>query len=477
MANFPPTAEQQNIIDAFLTGGDMVIEAGAGTGKTSTLRLLAEAAPERKALYLAYNKAIQVEADGTFPSNVNCRTAHSLAYGPVGSKFRARLNGPRVTSKQMVATLGIPYVGFSAGEVQLQPWQCASLVMQGIGRFCNSADTEVSKFHMPRLEGAEEVQSDLDAFLLPFARKAWENLTDPKATGLRFTHDMYLKIWALSNPVLKFEVIFFDEAQDANPCIAGIVAAQANAQTVMVGDRNQAIYGWRGAVDAMSTFEGTVLPLSQSFRFGSAVADEANKFLRLLGSDLVLKGFDKIESTVEILADPDAILCRTNAGVIQAAMHAQAEGKNVAIVGGAAEIKKFAQGAIDLMGGRKANHPDLTAFSDWFEVIKYSQSDEGKDLRVMVKLIEEHGPQTIIEVADNSVNEKDADLVVSTAHKAKGLEWDRVRIAPDFKMPEEGSEPSRPEMMLMYVAVTRAQKVLDRSGVAWIDLFIGEAVA
>jgi superfamily I DNA/RNA helicase len=44
-------------------------------------------------------------------------------------------------------------------------------------------------------------------------------------------------------------------------------------------------------------------------------------------------------------------------------------------------------------------------------------------------------------------------------------------------MPEEGSEPSRPEMMLMYVAVTRAQKVLDRSGVAWIDLFIGEAVA
>jgi HD domain len=39
-AQFTPTGEQQTAPDAFATGGSLVIEAGAGSGKTSTLRLL-----------------------------------------------------------------------------------------------------------------------------------------------------------------------------------------------------------------------------------------------------------------------------------------------------------------------------------------------------------------------------------------------------------------------------------------------------
>jgi superfamily I DNA/RNA helicase len=474
--SFSPTQEQQAILAAFATGQDMVVEAGAGTGKTSTLRLLGESAPERTGLYLAYNKAIQKEAEGSFPSNVTCRTAHSLAYRAVGKNFRNRLNGARVTSRQMVDFLGIPFTGFSQGEIQIAPWQVASLVLQGVGKFCNSADTEITKFHMPRLDGAEEVQDELDTFLLPFARKAWDDLQKP-AGSMRFTHDTYLKIWALTNPVIEADFILFDEAQDANPVIAGVVAAQsATTQTVFVGDRNQAIYGWRGAVDAMSTFEGTVLPLSQSFRFGPAIAEEANKLLSILNSDLRISGFEPVPSTVGTVETPDAILCRTNAQVIMEAMDAHARGLKVAIVGGTGEIKKFAEASIELMAGKGTRHPDLMAFDSWTDLQVYAKSDEGRDLRVMVSLIDEHGPQAIIDIADASVNEGQADLIVSTAHKAKGREWDTVRIAPDFKAPEEG-ELSRPEAMLIYVAVTRAKITLDRSGVAWVDGLVAGVVA
>jgi superfamily I DNA/RNA helicase len=62
-----------------------------------------------------------------------------------------------------------------------------------------------------------------------------------------------------------------------------------------------------------------------------------------------------------------------------------------------------------------------------------------------------------------------ADVVLSTAHKAKGREWDAVRISDDF-MPtkeREGESVSRSEAMLMYVAVTRAKNALDCSALSW----------
>lgn len=477
--SFSPTQEQAAILEAFATGQDMVVEAGAGTGKTSTLRLLGEST-DRTGLYLAYNKAIQKEAEGSFPSNVECRTAHSLAYRAVGKNYRARLNGPRVTSREQVAILGIPSNGFSMGEIGIAAWQVASLAMQGVAKFCNSADTEITKYHMPKLDGAEEVQADLDSFLLPFARKAWAELQGLNGK-LKFTHDMYLKIWALTNPVIETDFILFDEAQDANPVIAGIVAAQsATTQTVFVGDRSQAIYGWRGAVDAMATFDGKVLPLTQSFRFGPSIAAEANKLLDYLEAPLRLEGFAQIASTVEIVAEPNAILCRTNAECIRQAMSFQEAGKKVAIVGGTGEIKRFAEASIELQGGRGTRHPDLMAFESWSEVQAYVQNDEGRDLRVMVKLIDEYGAHAIIDVANQSEGqEKNADIVISTAHKAKGREWNSVKIAPDFKAPkeEDSGKLSRPEAMLIYVAVTRAQITLDRSAIQWVDGLVEQVSA
>src|ERR1700731_1501843 len=52
-----PTEEQQRARDAFTAGGDLAVVAGAGTGKTTTLVLMAEST-RKTGLYLAFNKAI-----------------------------------------------------------------------------------------------------------------------------------------------------------------------------------------------------------------------------------------------------------------------------------------------------------------------------------------------------------------------------------------------------------------------------------
>jgi hypothetical protein len=212
------------------------------------------------------------------------------------------------------------------------------------------------------------------------------------------------------------------------------------------------------------------LKLSQSFRFGPSIATEANKFLGLLRSPLTLSGTDSIDSAVETVSDPSCIIARTNATVVQTAMEYQAEGRKVAIVGGTREIEAFAKAARELQEGRKDTyHADLAAFGCWGQLQAYVATDEGADLRVMVKLIDNYGVDTVLEVCHNSVDESTADLIVTTAHKAKGREWSSVRIANDFRPAEEQTDlPSVSELRLFYVAVTRAINRLDADAFSWI---------
>ena len=91
--SYPPTAEQQRAIDLSLEGIDLKIEAAAGSGKTSTLVEIGKAKSTQRGLYICFNRANADEAKTRFPSHVQCRTAHSLAFGPVGTKYKSRLKG------------------------------------------------------------------------------------------------------------------------------------------------------------------------------------------------------------------------------------------------------------------------------------------------------------------------------------------------------------------------------------------------
>lgn len=475
---YTPTDEQHAIIDACTTGQNVVIEAGAGTGKTSTLRMAAADMPGR-GLYVAYNRAIANEAAASFPASVTCKTAHSLAFGAVGRIYRHKLNTPRQPGQEAARILGVTHGLDLGGDTFLRVGQVGSAVMHAVDRFCQTADAEIQPWHTRRLTGLSDLQYDaLKSTVTPLARRAWDDLTSMNGR-LKFQHDHYLKLWALSGPQLGADYVLFDEAQDANPVIEGIVKGQRGSQLIAVGDSCQQLYGWRGAEDALSRWPADVrLYLSQSWRFGQGVADEANKWLRLLDTPLRIVGAPGQTSTVGELASSDAVLCRTNAGAVAEVMTALGQDRTVALVGGAQQIIGLARAADELRSGRGTTHPELCVFQTWAQVQEFADHDPaGSDLKAFVDLVDEHGSDVIIDALSRVDDDKPGrrvDLVCSTAHKAKGREWPTVKVGGDFTKPkgldgDSDFEVDRPLAMLAYVSVTRARQQLDRGSLAWVD--------
>lgn len=474
-AEFPPTAEQLAALDLFSSGESLVIEAGAGTGKTSTLKLLA-ASTNRKGQYVAFNKAIVVEAGETMPGNVSCNTAHSLAFRTTGKKYAGRLNSGRMRSEDIARRIGVERLTIEVEGARkvLSAGYLAGLAMRSVVKFCQTADERPTRYHVPWVDGIDPmpiatrprsrennkaVAQHIEASIV----RAWEDLSRYEG-ALPFRHDHYLKLWQLSDPTIYADFIMFDEAQDANPVMAAVVAAQTHAQLVWVGDSQQQIYSFTGAVNAMADMDADHRTfLTQSFRFGPAIAEVANDLLGMLGADLTLIGTDTIESVVEDVDDPSVILTRTNAEAVRSVLGAVKRGQTVHLVGGGGEILAFAKAAAILMDGRKVDHPELACFDSWDEVRQYVQLDEqGGELRLLVNLIDDFGVATILEALDGMTPEKQADLIVSTAHKSKGRQWSAVQLGGDFPEEIKGKE----ELRLLYVAVTRAQHRLDVSNVS-----------
>lgn len=479
--NLTPTDEQQAIIDACYRGEPVKVTALAGTGKTTTMQLAAEAMPHKKGLYLAFNKSVQVEAEGRFPATVKAKTAHSLAYGSVGKKFRHRLNGPRIRAADLAARFTVK--GFGLGDRELPPALIAALAQSAVRRFTHSAAPVIEDGHIPYLEGLNtEADQALRAHVLPFAEDMWADLQDPDSDRAKFEHDTYLKMWALKRPKLKYDYIVMDEAQDANPVLLDLLKQQTETQTILIGDPNQAIYAWRGAVDGLSRWKAaTSLSLTESWRFGPEVAAEANKWLSIpeLHCKLQLVG-NGPGARVGPVVRPDAILCRTNAGAVSEALDALDAGRRTAIVGGGVQIRDMSYAAIDLMARKPTTHPELAAFGSWDEVQEYVNNEDGaEDLAVFVRLVDKHGPMVLIDAVDQLVDEGRGrpEVTISTAHKAKGLEYASVRIGQDYREPgidDEGNlkRLDKSEAMLCYVAVTRAKRELDATSVAWIDDYL-----
>ena len=454
------TAQQQAVVDACVSGAGVVIEAGAGTGKTSTLRAAAAAMGGRAGVYLAYNRVTADSARSLFPAGVECVTAHALAYRAVGWRYQRRLSrvARRMPDRVVASVLGIDGPLLLGPRLVLSPAHLAVIAMRAVERFCYSADSQLSAAHVPPVNGLDRAASaDLTWHILPYAERAWYDLRLPGGR-LSFQHDHYLKMWQLTRPKLAADFIMFDEAQDANPVTAAVVQDQSHSQLIAVGDSCQAIYGWRGAVDALGSWPAERrLRLTQSFRFGPAVAAEANGWLSYLGASFRLSGSRCIGSTVAMVAEPDVVICRTNAEALLQARAALDAGRRVALAGGGDEIRALATAALDLQAAGQTSHPELAAFGSWDAVRAFVMSDAaGADLAASVRLIDRHGPAMVL--ATVSQLSRRPEVTVTTAHRAKGLEWGRVLIAPGFRI------RSRADAMLAYVAVTRARDQLDTRG-------------
>lgn len=501
MNTFAPTAEQLHIHDLFRQHGNIRIRAGAGTGKTTTLTQLADIvkAEGQIGLYIAFNKSIAVEAGSKFPNCITASTAHSLAYrGIANTKYapllRKMRNSRRVPFFQTARDLninGFNVTGFDGTGRFLTDRQVARHALATIDRWCKTADRDMTVYHVPPLKGLD-ADGDytnnrlLAENILPYAKKVWANLLDPNGTAAAFGHGHYLKLWQLTRPRLGRDgaVLMVDEAQDTAPVLAAVISDQTHLRRVVVGDQAQAIYRFTGATDYMTQASDSVEGrLTQSWRFGQIIADAANGLLARLGDDMRLTGNPGRNSIVTHDDGPaDTILCRTNGGALAQVMAAQTAGTSVYLMADTQYAVRFCDAADDLKQGRTPQMEDLAAFTSWGQVQEYAEeAADASDWKTLVALIDKHGTPSVRSALSGVVDERRAELVVATAHKSKGREWGRVRLASDLaefvenaedriaKALEEGDHAKatraranlRDELMLSYVATTRAMHSLN----------------
>lgn len=505
-----PTSEQQEAIDAFRTGGSLKINAYAGTGKTTTLQQLA-ATTSARGMYLAFNKSIAQEAAEKFPASVNCSTVHSLAFRATPSAFKRNIK--KMTDNMNVNAFAdlLQYEDCLLAGTKVTARAQGHLARETLRHFMQGGLRKISNRHVPNLDHMgslgrlpEHDQAALNQQAIEGAQWMWRKMSDP-SDPTPLGHDGYLKLWALSDPRLAADFILLDEAQDTNPVVLGVLAKQ-QAQIVYVGDRHQQIYEWRGAVNAMDLMKTAHASyLTTSFRFGPKIAEAASAVLRRLNEARPLTGNPAAESFIGV-DHPDAILARTNATVMSSTLEALTAGKRPHIVGGIGELIRMLNAVRDLKQGRPTDVAEFFGFTHWNEVVEFSKLPEGEQMRTFVSLVENFGEERLItELRKTADTEKEADLIISTAHKAKGREWDCVRLAGDFMqtLPPIKEEPEDPwpldlqydakdyessisavdecadqaattdedkddekpsnaaELRLFYVALTRARKAID----------------
>jgi hypothetical protein len=458
----PPTPEQAEAVVQFKTGAPMKMIAFAGAGKTSTLMLMANQVPHRRGLMMCFNKSIAVEAAQKFPRNVTCKTAHSLAYGTVVKQ------GFHPETKMMKSPRSRTFdVSCVREKIPFHADLFRSIVATTITRFCQSDRAEIVERHVPKIPGFSDHDQEFAYKWAPLAATlVWRRMVDP-GDDMPMGHDGYVKLWALGNPRLFGDFIMVDEAQDLNPVLITVVQSQ-QSQICAVGDSWQAIYEWRGARDALVILPGAECRLTTSFRFGDTIAAAAGRVLAAMGERFPLSGFPMISDYIagERAEGADAVLCRSNAAVIGEAIGYLDEGRTVATPGGTGEMRALVEDVEALRQHRPARSALLMGFASWKEVEQHAETDEGRSLRVFVQLVGKYGPGTLKRVLDQIMTYEKGrvppgTVTISTAHKAKGLEWPCVAISDDFySSDEEDAKISTAERRLFYVAITRAQHML-----------------
>jgi len=451
-----PTKEQQDILNTAKTGTNLAIHAFAGTGKTSTCVLLAKNLI-KPSLYVAFNKSIAEEASSKFPSHVECRTIHSLAYRKiVDGAMRGRLQGFFERKE-----LDYMYIQHLEGDLREEVKSGALDVVKG---YCQSSYTDILEYGM---------ETDYDATVCFLAELFWKDISK-LGSKVKITHDVYLKLYQLSNPILPYEVIYLDEAQDSNPVILDIILRQ-KAQIVLVGDQYQAIYEWRGAINAMANLPSSFTSkyLTESFRFTKEIASLATKLLSILGNDKEVIGRAE-ESTYNIMVNTEhditkAIIVRANSTLIYTLLRAEEEGKKVYVLADLKELWGKLYHIQSLFYKEQPRYPDkeLSQYKVYADLIKAADSipELKKLLNLTVSL--SNGGLTaninkIKSVILSEENKDKADFTLTTAHKSKGLEWDTVDITEDMIYLRDDQTIldallDNQTLNLAYVALTRAK--------------------
>lgn len=463
------TNEQQSVVDCDFKDV-LIVNAYAGTGKTSTLIEFCKARKDKKILYLSYNSSMRAEAEQKFKdlSNVSVKTMHSLAYTELNikEKYKDRLGSLRAMDI---------YPAVSEMKKELQNFY-ATAILNFVRMFCNTS-FELKDFleEVSRDSRAYEINSKMElSYILKKSEILWQDLQNNEKYA--YEHDFYLKNYQLSKPKLDYDYILVDEAQDINACVIDIVMRQ-KAKKVFIGDTYQSIYKFRGAVNSLDLLaklkDAKILYLTQSFRCPQSISKLANEYLMLLNAPRDFKGTTRIKKSDK--KAQNTVICRTNAKLFDIAVNNL--DKKLFLVGGVASYN-FDE-LLDVQNLLFKKHewiknPFIAKFKDVKELFSYVEETGEIDLKqrifILFKYIHSDIKKLIKDITKQCVKEQSkAELILSTGHKSKGLEWDNVEIIDDFlnirQELEEKDELkiAKEELNLLYVAITRAKNSLNIS--------------
>uniref|UniRef100_A0A8C7CVA9 F-box DNA helicase 1 n=1 Tax=Oncorhynchus kisutch TaxID=8019 RepID=A0A8C7CVA9_ONCKI len=460
------THEQQQILNHDIHRDHVVkIMAFAGTGKTTTLIRYAQQRPHHHFLYMAFNKSVATQAQRCFPSNVDCRTVHSMAFGAVGKRYQEL---KKLSSNVKPFSVAWVLPKGSGGFVN------AKVVTLTLNAYMASADTHITPNHVPNTyknTHGKMTVPDCNAKRM-FARDAqriWDKmvaLEETREYAHHMTHDGYLKLWQLQRPTLdKYDVIFIDEAQDCTPAIMDIMLPQ-HCGKILVGDPHQQIYTFRGAVNALNLVEHTHLYyLTQSFRFGSEIA--------YIGAT-ILQVCKKVKKIL-VGGKQDAVLSRTNVSVFDQAVRLTDANPRCRLVFCLSLFKRapfsFSRCSLGIKDSfiRRFTQQSLGGY---FGLKSYAKKTEDRELEGKLSMVEKYNsriPELVERIYGCTERQaQNADFILGTVHKSKGLEFDTVVITDDFakvpcaahNLPRLSSDVPDDEWNLLYVAVTRAKSSL-----------------
>jgi len=477
------TYEQFKILNHELAPREVIkIIAFAGTGKTTTLISYTEVRERTRFLYIAYNKAIQLDAAKRFPTNVVCKTIHSIAHGVTGALYQQNRKVGNVYPGNVFS--GLKHMqGFNT-------FTRATYALRTVERFIASPDPHINMEHVPTRskDGFFKVE-DRERFLSD-AQDLWEKMQDLNDKTC-MTHDGYLKLFQLrvrvdfatamnSEP---FDVILVDEAQDMNPASIDLVQRQ-NVSTILVGDPNQQIYCFRGAVNAMSVINSSkTFYLTKSFRFGPRIAHVCDSLLTGLKdiADKTVIGNDSPSFIDGRVVGRVCVITRSNHKQFSETVEAIGRSSHwnpkenepprpqIFFAGNDKKEMYFRQlmEVYYLYANRKGeiwNNSYIKKFDSFDQLRKHSEKVEDVEVMGKCNIVQEF--KNDVERHVNNIkrhmckSEEEADIIFSTAHKAKGLEFDTVKIAGFLDHDLDPMRMIEDEKNILYVAVSRAKKSL-----------------
>lgn len=486
--------------------GSLVVEAVAGSGKTTTIKQAARLLAG-DGLFLAFNKSIALALGAEMPPAMKASTIHSHGYSavlkglkirsrqPDGGKYRKALRAVRDDAKRgLLFGRMLPAAAARQMDAKPQTWPEHEIL-----RLVDLARLDLLDPELPEGDFATEI-GDLAARhalewdpafdgVVPLAVQRLMQGGRDSRDSVDFTDMVWLPV-VLGLAVKCYSWIFVDECQDLSRCALALITASVKrgGRILFVGDRRQAIYAFAGA-DA-SSFERTLeycggksLPLSVCYRCPTAALDLARKYCpqieaRPNAPQGVVRTL-KEEDLPREVQEGDMVLCRINAPLVAMCFRLIGEGVAAQVRGRdiGQGLVKIAREAEALCGTWEQIDQGIDAWATrQHDVLARKIRDDdrladaldrlGDQVQCARVILARSGAKSLAayEAAVSEIFSDDrAAVQLSSIHKAKGLESPRVFLLHPELLPSpraRTAEQREQEANLTYVAYTRCEREL-----------------